>query len=186
MNPSLEVGDYVVVETYAYGWSRYSLPLGLPLFQGRIFSRLPERGDIVVFREPANPRVDFIKRVIGLPGDKVQLRNGVVYINDVAVPQIREGNYRSTEPSVPPVVLERYVETLPQGVSYEIVLRPRRAGSAPTACDDPRGHTNDVPLRCPRTISSCWATIATTRPTAASSDPASAWFRLKTWSAGQL
>ena len=147
MEPSLEVGDYVVVETYAYGWSRYSLPFGLPLFQGRIFSRLPERGDIVVFRQPANPRVDFIKRVIGLPGDKVQLRNGVVYINDVAVPQTREGDYRSN--FMPPDVLERYVEALPEGVSYEIVLRPRRVGSAPTACDDPRRHTNDAENTCP-------------------------------------
>jgi signal peptidase I len=149
MKPSLEIGDYIVVETYAYGWSRYSLPFGLPLFQGRLFSHLPARGDVVVFRQPANPRVDFIKRVIGLPGDKVQLRNGVVFINDVAVKQTRQGNYRSIEPFESPVVLERYVETLPEGVSYETALRPRRSAAATAACDDLHLHTDDPENTCP-------------------------------------
>ena len=73
MKPTLLVGDYLFVSKFAYGYSRYSLPLGLPLFSGRIFERLPKRGDVVVFKLPSDNKTDYIKRVIGLPGDRIQV-----------------------------------------------------------------------------------------------------------------
>ena len=84
MKPTLLVGDYLFVSKFAYGYSRYSLPLGLPLFSGRIFERLPERGDVVVFKLPSDNKTDYIKRVVGLPGDRIQVRDGLLYINGAA------------------------------------------------------------------------------------------------------
>lgn len=88
MKSNLLVGDYLFVSKYAYGYSRYSFPFGIDFYDGRIakFST-PKRGDVVVFRPPSNTHVDFIKRVIGLPGDSIQLRNGVVYLNGSALPR---------------------------------------------------------------------------------------------------
>ena len=71
MYPTLRVGDYLFVSKYTYGYSRYSFPAGLPLFEGRIWYTQPQRGDVVVFRPTNKPRTDFIKRIIGLPGDKI-------------------------------------------------------------------------------------------------------------------
>src|SRR5580698_10582973 len=87
MVPTLLVGDYLFVSKFSYGYSRYSLPLGLPLIPGpgRLFFRSPQRGDVVVFKLPRDPSVDFIKRLIGLPGDRIQMKNNVLYINDVPV-----------------------------------------------------------------------------------------------------
>ena len=81
MEPNLYEGDYIVVSKYAYGWSRHSIPFSPPLFPGRVFERAPHRGDIVVFKLPRDTKIDYIKRVIGLPGDRVQVKGGVVYIN---------------------------------------------------------------------------------------------------------
>lgn len=85
MKPTLLVGDYLFVSKFAYGYSRYSLPLDLGWWSGRIFERLPERGDVVVFKLPTDNRTDYIKRVIGLPGDRVQVTDGVLYLNGEAV-----------------------------------------------------------------------------------------------------
>ena len=93
MKPSLLVGDYVFVTKWSYGYSRYSLPFGLPLFSGRVWSGEPARGDIVVFKYPPDPGKDYIKRVIGLPGDEVQLRDSVVYINGEAVDRVDAGKF---------------------------------------------------------------------------------------------
>ncbi len=84
MKANLLIGDYIFVDKMAYGYSRYSFPFGLPLFEGRIMYDLknsPKRGDVVVFRKPNQPDIDFIKRVMGLPGDEVQVINGIVSIN---------------------------------------------------------------------------------------------------------
>ena len=75
MYPTLKVGDYLFVSKYTYGYSRYSFPFGLPLFEGRVWYNEPERGDVVVFKFPQNTKTDFIKRIVGLPGDKVQVRD---------------------------------------------------------------------------------------------------------------
>src|SRR5580692_7949447 len=71
MVPTLLIGDYLFVSKFSYGYSRYSLPLGLPLLSGRLFFNAPQRGDVVVFKLPRDPSIDFIKRIVGLPGDKM-------------------------------------------------------------------------------------------------------------------
>ena len=81
MKPNLLVGDFIFVSKYSYGFSKHSLPLSLPVIPGKIFSKSPERGDVVVFKTPENNRTDYIKRVIGLPGDKIEIKNGVIFIN---------------------------------------------------------------------------------------------------------
>jgi len=78
MKSNLLVGDYLFVSKFSYGYSRYSFPLGLPLFNGRMLDSSPRRGDVVVFRLPRNPRIDYIKRLIGLPGDRVQVRKRLI------------------------------------------------------------------------------------------------------------
>lgn len=88
MQPRLLIGDYLMVNKAAYGWSRHSLPFNLPLPEGRIWPRTPARGDVVVFKHPLDDS-DYIKRVIGLPGDRIQLIDGVVHINGVPVPRQR-------------------------------------------------------------------------------------------------
>src|SRR6266550_7252367 len=85
MVPTLLVGDYLFVSKFSYGYSRYSLPFGLPLFAGRIMSRPPRRGDVAVFKLPTDTSTDYIKRIVGLPGDRIQVRHGQLYINDQLV-----------------------------------------------------------------------------------------------------
>lgn len=93
MLPRLLVGDNLFIAKWPYGIGRYSLPLGLPLFQGRIGGSLPERGDIIVFKTPRDNRTDFIKRVIGLPGDIVTMRSGAVVLNGIPIPKVRSGDF---------------------------------------------------------------------------------------------
>ncbi len=81
MKPNLLVGDFIFVSKYTYGFSKHSLPFSIPLIPGKIFSNTPERGDVVVFKTPENNRTDYIKRVIGLPGDKIEIKNGIIFIN---------------------------------------------------------------------------------------------------------
>lgn len=87
MLPRLLVGDYLFVAKWPYGYGRYSLPLGLPLFEGRIGGKPPARGDVIVFKTPRDNRTDYIKRVIGLPGDRVAMRGGQVVLNGLALPK---------------------------------------------------------------------------------------------------
>ena len=121
MIPTLLIGDYLFVSKYAYGYSKYSLPLSPDLFKGRIFGSPPKRGDVVVFKFPRDPQQDYIKRVIGLPGDKIQMKEGRLYINGEIVPREphrqkgRARSYGQCE-QVP-----TYRETLPGGVSHTIV-----------------------------------------------------------------
>lgn len=89
MLPTLMVGDYLFVAKWPYGYGRFTLPLGLPLFDGRVFDTPPRRGDVIVFKSPRDNRTDFIKRVIGLPGDIVRLRGGQVEINGRLLPKRR-------------------------------------------------------------------------------------------------
>jgi signal peptidase I len=89
MQPRLLIGDYLLVSKWPYGYSRYSLPFGIPLIPGRIFSHLPARGDVVVFKAPPNQKNDYIKRVIGLPGDLISVKQGTVYLNGQAIPKVK-------------------------------------------------------------------------------------------------
>jgi signal peptidase I len=119
MKATLLVGDYLFVSKYSYGYSYYSIPLSPPLFQGRIFGSNPERGDIVVFRLPKDDSFDYIKRVIGLPGDRVQMRDGVLHINGRAVPRERMSDFVGENPCDSNAPVKRWRETLPNGVTYE-------------------------------------------------------------------
>jgi signal peptidase I len=123
MIPTLLVGDYLFVSKFSYGYSRFSLPFGLPLFSGRLSFHEPERGDVVVFKWPGDTSVDYIKRVIGLPGDTVQVKQGIVYINGEASKREPTDFCRDPEDPRSPVY-QHYLETLPGGARHCIVLDP--------------------------------------------------------------
>ncbi len=120
MKPTLEIGDYLFVNKPAYGYSRYSFPFGIVPISGRLWASEPKRGDVVVFKLPSNTHVDYIKRVIGLPGDKIQVRNGRLYINDELVQREPVGMVKEDEPPEGPVAMVEYLETLPGGVIHTI------------------------------------------------------------------
>ena len=145
MLPTLYIGDYVMVAKWPYGYSRFSFPFGYPSFEGRVFERLPKRGDVVVFRHP-NENTDLIKRVIGLPGDTVEVTGGMLTLN--GKPLAREALPRFKMPIspnspckvVPPAtpmieaskdesfcVYPAYRETLPGGASYTVIDQVDRA-----------------------------------------------------------
>jgi signal peptidase I len=118
MKETLLVGDYLFVSKSSYGYSHYSLPFSPPLFSGRIWSGSPERGDVVVFRLPKDDTTDYIKRVIGLPGDRIQMIDGVLHINGVPVKRERIDDFVDTEEGGHTTRVKRWRETLPNGVSY--------------------------------------------------------------------
>lgn len=137
MLPRLLIGDYLIVTKWNYGYSRYSLPFGLPLFEGRVFQSMPERGDVAVFKAPPGNDVDYIKRVIGLPGDMIQMRQGQLFINDKPVPKVRVPDMveaqtpymqcfapeyaKVAKDGTPVCSYPRYRETLPNGRSYYVL-----------------------------------------------------------------
>jgi signal peptidase I len=114
MYPNLLIGDYIFVNKYAYGYSRYSFPLGLNLFEGRIFKSTPQRGDVVVFRLPSQPSINYVKRLIGLPGDNIQMRDGVLFINDKEVIKTFDGDALEVEINKKSA-FQKYSEILPNG-----------------------------------------------------------------------
>ena len=139
MQPTLYIGDYLVVAKWPYGFSRFSFPFDFPPFSGRIFGHLPKRGDVVVFRHP-NGQEDLIKRVIGVPGDRIELRGGELILNGRPVPRTAMPPYKLpisantackvVPPATPTVataggrsycVFPSYRETLPGGPSYTVL-----------------------------------------------------------------
>ena len=119
MQATLLVGDSLFVSKYSYGYSRYSLPFSLPLFSGRLLAAQPRRGDIVVFRLPRDDTQDLIKRVVGLPGDRIQMIGGRLHINEEPVQRVQiEGFIDTDEFSGRPVRVKRWRETLPGGVTH--------------------------------------------------------------------
>jgi signal peptidase I len=160
MLPALFIGDYVAVAKWPYGFSRFSFPWGVPSFDGRIFSSLPERGDVVVFRAPGTDE-DFVKRVIGLPGDTLEVRGGMLVINGRPIPREQAGTFampisanspcRVVAGATPMVsrgddggtacLYPVFKETLPGGHSYRVIDQvdnPRADNVAPTVVPD--GH----------------------------------------------
>ena len=123
MEATLLVGDYLFVSTYAYGYTHYALPFSPPVFSGRVFGSQPKRGDVAVFRLPWDDSIDYIKRVIGLPGDRIQMIDGLLHINGVAVKRERAQDYIDSEMGQYPTRVRRWRETLPNGVSYETLDR---------------------------------------------------------------
>jgi signal peptidase I len=118
MMPTLLVGDYLFVTKYPYGYTHYSLPFSPRLFSGRILASEPQRGDVVVFRLPKDDTTDYIKRVVGLPGDRIQMRAGLLHINDQPVKRERLDDFID-EDGGRSARVKRWRETLPNGVSYE-------------------------------------------------------------------
>ena len=121
MLPTLQVGDYLFVSKPAYGYSRYSFPFGLAHFEGRMAEAKPERGDVVVFKLPSNPSIDYIKRIVGMPGDTVQVIRGRLYINGEQVEREPVGFAQSDDnPDLENHRLMEYIETLPGGILHRI------------------------------------------------------------------
>lgn len=137
MKETLLIGDFLFVNKMAYGYSRYSCPFAMCPFEGRIFGSEPERGDVVVFRHPVNGS-DFIKRLIGLPGDTVQMKNGIVWLNGQEVPQTPDGQFEEVYERQGPMgnlprcengpvgegglcTRSRFIETLPNGVQHTVL-----------------------------------------------------------------
>ena len=121
MYPTLEVGDFLFVSKYTYGYSRHSFPFSFPQFSGRIWQDLPERGDVVVFKSPKDIRIDFIKRIVGMPGDTVQMIDGRLYINDTLVQRETVGRYVIRDYVPFPLEFKEYTETLPNGKIHRIL-----------------------------------------------------------------
>ncbi|MGH7037071.1 MAG: signal peptidase I [Stellaceae bacterium] len=121
MIPTLLVGDYLFVSKFSYGYSRYSLPFGLPLFSGRILFHPPRRGDVAVFRLPTDPSIDYIKRIVGLPGDSIQVKHAILYINSKPAPRQRIEDYLIRDGNGSLVPVPQYIETLPDGVKHRII-----------------------------------------------------------------
>lgn len=145
MYPTLLVGDYMIVSTGTYGYSKHSFPYSLPLLSKRVFYKEPKRGDIIVFRYPVGaemgrwdrlkedigsffkssshipPDSYWIKRVVGLPGDRIQVKQGILYINGVESPQRRIADFREKMPSGRYRLVPQFVETLPNGVEHKIL-----------------------------------------------------------------
>lgn len=123
MIPSLLINDFLFVSKSSYGYSRYSFPLGIFPIEGRISAVQPERGDVIVFRKPHNENIDYIKRLIGLPGDRIQMKKGRLYINNKLVERDYIGDYKAHMPDGSYVTHKRYKETLPNGVTHDIIER---------------------------------------------------------------
>ena len=141
MMPTLLVGDYIFVNKFAYGYSKYSLPFAPDLFSGRVFGSEPKRGDVVVFRFPPNPDVDYIKRVVGLPGDRVQMIDGVLHINGQPVPKQPDGSFNSDYRLDPGQDVPVFRETLDTGISYDTLDQsPNSRGDNTREFIVPAGH----------------------------------------------
>ena len=120
MYPTNYIGDFLFVSKYKYGYSHYSLIFSPKLFEGRIFAQEPIQGEVAVFRFPKDTSVDYIKRVIGMPGDKIQMRGGILHINGKAVTLERIEDYM-IEDNGNMRKVEQYIETLPNGVKHKIL-----------------------------------------------------------------
>jgi len=121
MSPTLQQGDHFFVSKYAYGYSHFSLPFSPPLFSGRIFGSEPARGDVVVFRLPKDTSADYVKRAVGLPGDRIQMKQGLLTINGTPVQRERLADFIGGDScgSDPAAKVKRWRDTLPNGVSHE-------------------------------------------------------------------
>ncbi|PZO87500.1 MAG: signal peptidase I [Micavibrio aeruginosavorus] len=120
MLPTLQIGDYLFVSKTSYGYSRHSFPFGLASFEGRVMEDKPQRGDVIVFKLPTNPSIDYIKRLIGMPGDKIQVKRGRLYINGEMVEREPVGMKRISTREGGKQNMMEYIETLPGGVMHTI------------------------------------------------------------------
>lgn len=141
MVPTLLVGDFLFVSKYSYGYSRHSLPFSPDLFSGRIFGSDPERGDVIVFKTPRDNDTDYIKRLIGLPGDRIQMRQGVLHINDSPVKRQRVEDFAYHDEYGRTSFVSQFEETLPNGRTYRTLdLRPTGRDDNTQVYTVPPGH----------------------------------------------
>ncbi|ADZ70321.1 Signal peptidase I [Polymorphum gilvum SL003B-26A1] len=141
MMNTLLIGDYLFVSKYSYGYSRYSFPFGLAPISGRVWATEPERGDVAVFKLPRDNSTDYIKRVIGLPGDEIQMIDGVVHINGEPVKREQIDDFIESDGRGGLRRVPRFRETLPNGVSYDTLdLTPRGQGDNTRVYKVPEGH----------------------------------------------
>ena len=110
MKPNLLVGDFIFVSKWSYGYSKHSLPFSIPLIPSKIFSNIPERGDIVIFKTPENNRTDYVKRVIGLPGDTIELNNGIIFLNGNEVYRKKLDDFIDTDKNASSKRVRKYKE----------------------------------------------------------------------------
>lgn len=120
MKPTLLVGDYLFVSKSSYGYSQHSFPFGIAQFEGRMNGKLPKRGDVIVFKLPTNPSIDYIKRLVAMPGETVQVINGRLFINNKEVPREEVGYKRIDSGYGTKVQVMEYIETLPGGIVHPI------------------------------------------------------------------
>ena len=118
MEPNLLVGDRLFVTKFSYGYSKHSFPFSPSIFKGRIVSKKPKRGDVIVFKTPADNRTDYIKRLIGMPGDRIQIIDSDLYINDIKVEKKRIENLFEISCGGNLIDVNFYEETLPNGKQY--------------------------------------------------------------------
>ena len=122
MIPTLLIGDFVFVSKFSYGYSHFSAPFSPPLFSGRILGSYPNRGDVVVFRNTRNTTEDWIKRVIGLPGDRIQVKQGQLYINGAEVPRtLVTDKFKASDEAGAGMLSHEYLEALPNGVKHDVL-----------------------------------------------------------------
>lgn len=121
MKSTLLVGDYVFVSKYSYGYSKHSFPFGMPLFEGRKFESAPKRGDVIVFKLPSDTGVNYIKRLVGLPGDKIQVKDSILFINGQPLPRRKIENFIDKDAKGNIQEIPQYIETMPGGVSYRVL-----------------------------------------------------------------
>jgi len=156
MLPRLMIGDYLIVAKWPYGYSKHSLPWSLPLIPGRVMSTLPKRGDVVVFKAPPANDTDYIKRVIGLPGDFIQMKGGQLVINGTPVPKVRTADHivpvTANTICIGPEFADsapdgsaqcrypQFRETLPEGKSYNVLDLGVRAPDDTQVYTVPTGH----------------------------------------------
>ncbi len=110
MKPNLLVGDFIFVSKWSYGFSKHSLPFSLPLIPNKIFSKIPSRGDVVVFKTPQDNRTDYIKRIIGLPGDTIELKDGILFINNVEINRKKTNDFIDNDNNVQQKRVRKYIE----------------------------------------------------------------------------
>ena len=125
MEPNLLVGDRLFVSKYSYGYSKHSFPFSPPIFKGRIFSSEPKRGDIIVFKTPADNRTDYIKRLIGMPGDTIQFVDGSILINNKKILRKKTNNKKIIRCGNFLLETNTFIETLPNGIEHIVVYNKK-------------------------------------------------------------
>lgn len=140
MIPTLLVGDYLFVSKYSYGYSDYSIPFNPKIIKKRIFSKYPKRGDIAVFRLPSNTKVDYIKRIVGLPGDEIQVINGKLILNGKKLRLEKSNNFTYTDRTGVNVIVPQYEEYIGKNTHNIIDIIPNSRGDNTQLYTVPEGH----------------------------------------------